>query len=154
MAFNHFLCYPKAHWALLVLIPRWVGLCIFLDPLGLSNKLSCEGGSFSCHLNPHRFFQSEVLRLYFSALESGLYGLCRSPVVPPGLSTCKYGTAHSFSPCLESSLPQLPVCAPPTGLDECFFFNSLVGGLPYNLIFWQFWLFFVFKFVVVLVLVV
>ena len=35
-----------------------------------------------------------------------------------------------------------------------FFFNSLVVGLPYNLIFWQFWLFFVFKFVVVLLLVV
>ena len=36
---------------------------------------------------------------------------------------------------------QLPVSAPPTGLDECFFFNSLVVGLPYSSIFWQFWLF-------------
>ena len=44
----------------------------------------------------------------------------------------------------------LPVSSPPTGLDECVFFNSLVVGLPYSLIFWQFWLFFVFKFVVVL----
>ena len=42
----------------------------------------------------------------------------------------------------------------PTTLDECFFFNSLVVRLPYNLIFWQFRLFFVFKFVVVLLLVV
>ena len=25
---------------------------------------------------------------------------------------------------------------PPTGLDECFFFNSLAFGLPYSLIFW------------------
>ena len=33
--------------------------------MGLSNELSCEAGSFSCHLIPHRFFQSEVLRLYF-----------------------------------------------------------------------------------------
>ena len=39
----------------------------------------------------------------------------------------------------------LPVSAPPTGLDECFFFISLVVGLPYSLIFCQFWLFFVFK---------
>ena len=39
----------------------------------------------------------------------------------------------------------LPVSAPPTGLDECFFFISLVIGLPYSLIFCQFWLFFVFK---------
>ena len=35
----------------------------------------------------------------------------------------------------------LPVSAPPTGLDECFFFISLVVRLPYSLIFCQFWLF-------------
>ena len=40
---------------------------------------------------------------------------------------------------------QLRVSTPPTGLDECFFFNSLVVGLPYSSIFCQFWLFFVFK---------
>ncbi|KAF6119791.1 hypothetical protein HJG60_010197 [Phyllostomus discolor] len=39
----------------------------------------------------------------------------------------------------------LPVSAPPTGLDECFFFKSLVVRFPYSLIFWQYWLFFVFK---------
>ena len=39
----------------------------------------------------------------------------------------------------------LPVSAPPTGLDECFFFISLVVRLPYSLIFCQFSLFFVFK---------
>ena len=48
-------------------------------------------------------------------------------------------------PCRESSPPQLPVPAPPTGLDECFFFISLVVGLPYSSIFCQFWLLFVFK---------
>ena len=47
---------------------------------------------------------------------------------------------------------QLLVSAPPTCLNECFFFNSLVVGLPYRLIFCQFWLLFVFKFVVVLLL--
>ena len=57
-------------------------------------------------------------------------------------------------PCHGSSPPQLAVSAPPTSLDECFFFNSLVVGLPYSSIFWQFWLFFVFKFVVVHLLVV
>ena len=35
----------------------------------LSNKLSYEAGSFYCHLNPHRIFHSEVLRLYFPMLE-------------------------------------------------------------------------------------
>ena len=56
-------------------------------------------------------------------------------------------------PCHESSLPRLPVTTPPTGLDECSF-NFLVVGLPYSSIFWHFLLFFVFKFVVVLLLVV
>ena len=35
---------------------------------------------------------------------------------------------------------QVPVSAPPTGLDECFFFISLVVGLPCSSIFCQFWL--------------
>ena len=57
-------------------------------------------------------------------------------------------------PCRASSLPQLLVSAPPTILNVCFFFNSSVVGLLYSLIFCQFWLFFVFKFVFVLLLVV
>ena len=52
-----------------------------------------------------------------------------------------------------AALPD-PIPAPPTDLDECFFFNSLVVGLPHSSIFCQFRLFFVFKFVVVLLLVV
>ena len=36
---------------------------------------------------------------------------------------------------------RLPVSIPPTSLDGCFFSNSLVVGLPYSSIFWQFWLF-------------
>ena len=39
----------------------------------------------------------------------------------------------------------LPFSALPTGLDECFFFISLIIGLPYGSIFCQFSLFFVFK---------
>ena len=54
--------------------------------------------------------------------------------------------------CQESCPPLLPVCSPPTRLDECFFFNSLVVRLPYSSVFWQFW-FFVFKFVVLLLVV-
>ena len=44
-----------------------------------------------------------------------------------------------LQPCRKSSLPGC------LGLDECFFFISLVVGLPYSLIFCQFWLVFVFK---------
>ena len=36
---------------------------------------------------------------------------------------------HQPPPCCLSSLPWLPVSAPPTGLDECFFFISLVVRL-------------------------
>ena len=57
-------------------------------------------------------------------------------------------------PCLVSSLPWLPVSTPSTRLNECFFFDSLVARLLYSLIFWQFWLFSVFTFVVVLLFVV
>ena len=39
----------------------------------------------------------------------------------------------------------LPISPPPTSLDECVFFNSLVVRLSYSSIFCQFWLFFVFK---------
>ena len=94
-----------------------------------------------------------------------MLGLPHSPVVPPSLFARKCGTTRSAShclihlffqplPCHTSSLPWPPVSVPPTGLDECFFFNSLVVGLLYSWIFWHFWLFFVFKFVVVLLLVV
>ena len=37
--------------------------------MGVSNEFSCEACSLSHHFNPHRFFQSEVLRLYFPLLE-------------------------------------------------------------------------------------
>ena len=101
--------------------------------------------------NPHRFFQSEVLELYFPAPEPWVV---RSVSLPRFFSlfiriqmwdhpVCQ------LLPCHKSSLPQLPISAPSTSLDECFF-NSLVVGFPYSLIFWQLWLFFVFKLVVIL----
>ena len=59
--FSHSLHYPQSNWALLVLLPEWVGLCTFCDPVGLSNELSCEARSFShSYLNPHRCFHSVV----------------------------------------------------------------------------------------------
>ena len=45
------------------------GFLYILGPVGPSNRLSCETGSFSHCGNPHRFLQPEVLRLYFPALE-------------------------------------------------------------------------------------
>ena len=83
----------------------------------------------------------------------GLHGLFRSPAVPPGLSMRECGATGSASGPVRSticqvsgsghvatSLPRLPICAPPTGLDECFFFISLVVRLLCSSIFCQFWL--------------
>ena len=64
-----------------------------------------------------------------------------SPVLVLQLPPC-----HKFSP------PQLLVSTPPARLGECFFFKSLLVGLPCSSIFCQFW-FFVFKFVVLLLVV-
>ena len=102
--------------------------------------------------SPQLFFQSEVLRLYFPLLEPWVAWSvsllsCSSWFICTQMWDCP---VLQLMPCHESSLAWLPISTPPTGLDECFFFNSLIVGLPYNLIFWQFWLFFVFKFVVVL----
>ena len=47
--------------------------------------------------------------------------------------------------CHQSHPPWLPISAPPTGLNECFFFISVVVRLPCSSIFCHFWLFFVFK---------
>ena len=100
-----------------------------------------------------------------SALQSWVRSLSYTPIVTPGLSTRKCGAARSTSHHLAcpgppaATLPWvlllwMPMSHPRTGVDECFFFNSLVVRLPYSSIFWHFWLIFVSKFVVVLLLVV
>ena len=101
----------------------------------LSKDLSCETGSFSCRRNPCSILQL-VLSFQF-------------PVQPalPGLSSLLPCCASSLFACLS------PISTPPTSLGECFF-NSLVVGVPFSLIFWQFWLFTVFRLVVILPLVV
>ena len=133
--------------------------------MGLSNKLSGESGSFSCCLSHHRIFQPEVLRLYFPELkpwagQSVSIPSCSSQFIClqmwdhplcQRLLTCPGSPATALLQVLSC---RLPISTPPTGLDECFFFNCLVVRLPYSSIFSQFWLFFVFKFVVVLLLVV
>ena len=130
---------------------------MFQDPEGLSNELFCEAGSFSHHCNPHGFFQSEVLWLFSCTGTLGC-AVCLDPqlFLPVYLHT---NVGPPTPPATTSLGPpvttlQSVLSTPPTGLDECFSFNSLVVGLPYSLIFWQFWLFFVLKFIVVLVFIV
>ena len=127
LAFSHFLCYPQSNWALLVLILRWVGLCMFWDPVGLSSELSCEAGSFSCCLNPHKFLSVRGFEALFPC--DGTLGcvVCLAPqlflpvyshanVGPPGppaatlftlSSSCRLATSPLHPGC--PSLPLLPV---------------------------------------------
>ena len=123
---------PKANWTLLVLIPRWEGLCTLQDPVSLSNEPSCEAGSFSHHLNCHRFFTVTGFEALFPhagtlgctvclALQLFLLVYLHANVEPPtppaaaspGLSA----TACSASCCLATS-PFHPSCLSPTGLDN------------------------------------
>ena len=127
-------------------------------------------GVYPAPETPTDFYSQRFWGSLFPCWNPGLCNLSCFPVIVPGLSAYKCGTAFSSShclavpvlqppphwlgppaatvlqllPCCASSLPQLPISTPPASLDECFFFNSLVVGLPYSLIFWQFWLFFCF----------
>ena len=128
-----------------------VGAFVYiLGPCGSPNKLSCEAGSFSCCLlNPYRCFQSEVLRLYFPCVGTLGCKVCLAPQLfllvylhtNVGLLGPPNPTSHTPP---AAALPWV-LSTPPAGLDECFFCNSLVVGLPYSSIFWQFWLFFLLK---------
>ena len=76
----------------------------------LSNELSCEAGNFSCLLNPHRFFQSEVLRPYFPTLDPWVVW----SVLLPSCSS-RFISMQMWDrlicqplPCNESFLPWLP----------------------------------------------
>ena len=124
------------------------GFAYVQDPVNLSNELSSEAGSFSrCHLNPHGCFQSVVWGFISSHWNSGLCGLSPGP---PGAGQLQLCPPCSIICHFVATLPWvlstwLPLSDPPTSLDECFFFISLVVGLPYSSIFCQFWLLFVFK---------
>ena len=76
-------------------------------------------------------------------------------------TTCECGTTHSTAAAASLcyirspplSIPTLHLC-PLYCLHECGFFKSLVVGLPHSLIFWRFWVLFVLRLVVILLVVV
>ena len=94
---------------------------------------------------PQVFFQSEVPGLYFPVLEpwvvwSGSLPSCSSWFIHSQMCDHPIPPAAALPasvlqpPCCESSPSWLPTSFPPTDLDECFFSNSLVVGLPYSTI--------------------
>ena len=140
--------------------------------MGLSNNLSCEAGiSLAAVPNPTGFSTERFEALFPGAGALGCvvcFGplpflpvyLCANVGLQDLPATTLWGLLAAAwpapfhnpppcwvcqpPPCRESSLPQLPVSTPSTGLGECFFFISLVVGLPCSSIFCQFWLFFCF----------
>ena len=120
----------------------------------LSNYLSCEPGSlFSC-LNPHRFFHSEILRLYFPMLEpwvaqSVLLPSCFSRFIC--MQMWEY-LVHQLLPCCKSSHPAF--LSSPL-LPDCMnvSLTPWLSGLHAVLFSVSSGCFFVFKFVVLLLVV-
>ena len=112
LIFSYFLHCPQANWALLVLIPRWVGLCMFWDPVDLSNELSTEAEIFSHWLlNLHRCFQSEGWGFISPCRSPGLHGLSGGPpaaALPTLLHNPPPHWVLQPLPCHESSLPGCP----------------------------------------------
>ena len=120
--------------------------------MGLFNKLSCEAEFLLLPPQPPQEFSVRGFEALF--LHTGTLG-CAACLVPQlFLLVYPHTNVGPPSPPATALLrvlsTQLPFSTPPTSLDECFFFNSLVVGLPYSSIFCEFWLFCVFKFVVVL----
>ena len=102
-----------------------------------------KASSFSHCSNLHWFLQSEVMGIYLpSAGTLGCvawgwgHSLWRYPFHP--FCHCHLSTSYCLSACLRDSTP-------PTCLDECVFFKSLVVRLSYSSIFWQFWGLFVLR---------
>ena len=120
------------------------------------------GVSPAASSTPTGVFNQSFEALFPPRWSPGLHGLSPSPPAAALWASCSFAhpaaqSASSLGPpaatLLQVLSAQLPLSASPTALDEGFFCNSLAVGLPYSLIFWLFW-FFIFKFVVVLLLVV
>ena len=73
------------------------GFVYVLYPVNLSNKLSCEAGSFFCQHNPQGVFIQRFWGFHFQCCNCGLLHLSHSPVVPPSLSSWKCATTLSTS---------------------------------------------------------
>ena len=125
----------------------WVsGFVYVLGPCGSLQPTLLWGWEFLPLLpQPPWVFSISGLRFYFPVPEpwvarSVSLSSCSSRFICTQMWDCP---VLQLPPCRLSSSPQLSISIPPTSLnlDECFFFISLVVGLQYSSIFWQFWLF-------------
>ena len=145
--FSHSLQYPQSNWASLVMIPEgWV--CALYRPLCVcpTNSPVRLGVSPAAASTPTGVFTQRFEALFPQAGTLGCRVCLTSQFFLPVYQHENVGPPSPPATALLRVLStQLPFSAPPTSLDECFFFNSLVVVLPYSSIFCQFWLFFVFK---------
>ena len=162
---SHSLHYPQSDWDPLVLIPNgWACACcrpLWVSPTNSSVRLGVSPAAASTPtgvfnqwfeaLLPHAgtlgcavCFTPLPYLLVYLYMNVGARGLLAA-AWPAPFHNLPPRWVRQLLPCHKSSPPQLPISTPPTGLDECFFFISLVVRLPYSSIFCQFWLVFVFK---------
>ena len=154
LVFSHSLCYPQSNWALLLLLPKW-GVCVRSRPLWVSPTnspvrlgvspvaASTTTGVFNQRfetLFPHTgTLGCTVCPWSTSCCLAGQLQLC-----PPCSTICHL--TGSASHCLARLLSAwLAVSTPPTHLDECFFFISLVCWTSIQFDFLSVLGFFVFK---------
>ena len=123
-------CFSSCSWGAGVQ-REWV----YISPKSIVGPLrrdAWESNSFLCHPNPHWFLQPEVMGTYLPG--TGTLGW----MIWSGAGiTHSQGILSNFYPLhMHMGPPILHLCVstPPTHLDECDFFNSLVVGLPYSLI--------------------
>ena len=115
---------------------EWVSLCV-----GSLRGTAWGSSSFFHRLNAHRFLSQTLWGLLFLALECWAVG-----------AWCDVWTPHSrdippecvFTACMRGTSP-FHICAPPTSLDGCGFFNSVVVRPPFNSIAdsSEWWLFYI-----------
>ena len=150
LVFSHSLRYPQSNWVFWCCFPsRWA--CAHSRPLWVSpmNSLVRLGVSPAAALTPMGVFNQRFEALFPRAGDLGCE-VCFAPpqfllvylqtnVGPPSPQSAASPGPPATTLCRVLSA-QLPVSTPPTCLDECFFFISLVVRLPYSSIFCQFWL--------------
>ena len=141
-----FWCWFPSGWACVRSRTLWVSPRKSPVRLGVSPVASTPTGVFSqmfWGLFPYTGTLGYVVWLassYFSwfiCTQMWDHPLHQLPPCPP------WSSSWCFA--LSPVHPGCPSPPHPPGVDECFFFISLLVRFPYSLIFWKFWLFFVFK---------
>ena len=108
------------------------GFVYILGPCGSFQQTLLWGWEFLLLLQLLPVFSARGFEALFPHTGTLGWAVCLSPWF---ILVYLHANVGLPPPCSESSLSKLHISTPPTSLDECFFFNSLVVGLPSSLIF-------------------